>query len=136
MAAVVNEQGGTAYAARIMDPALAMGGKSGTAQVRHISLEERLHGLRKPEEIPWKQRDHALFVAFAPVDQPRYVCAIVIEHGIGGSKFAAPIARDILTECQKRDPARQRPKSLAIPIDAAIAAGLVVPGAAIDDVSD
>jgi len=125
MTAVVNEQGGTAYAARIMDPALAMGGKSGTAQVRHISLEERLHGLRDPTQIPWKERDHALFIAFAPVDQPRYVCAIVVEHGIGGSKYAAPIARDILTECQKRDPATRRPASLDIPIPAAIAAGLV-----------
>lgn len=136
MSAVVNEQGGTAYAARIMDPALAMGGKSGTAQVRHISLEERLHGLRKPDQIPWKQRDHALFVAFAPVDQPRYVCSIVIEHGIGGSKFAAPIARDILTECQKRDPSRQRPKSLAIPIDAAVAAGLVTPEAPAEPIEE
>jgi penicillin-binding protein 2 len=132
MSAVVNEPGGTAYAARIMDPALAMGGKSGTAQVRHISLEERLHGLRKPEDLPWKQRDHALFIAFAPVDQPRYVCSIVIEHGIGGSKYAAPLARDMLTECQKRDPARQRPKSLAIPIAAAVAAGLVPAGASPD----
>ena len=125
MSAVVNEQGGTAYAARIMDPSLAMGGKSGTAQVRHISLEERLRGVRKGEDLPWKERDHALFIAFAPVDQPRYVCAIVIEHGIGGSKFAAPIARDILTECQKRSPVNRRPESLAIPIAAAVAAGLV-----------
>ena len=49
----------------------------------------------------------------------------LVEHGIGGSKFAAPIARDLLTECQKRDPVTRRPASLAIPIQAAIAAGLV-----------
>jgi penicillin-binding protein 2 len=109
MDAVVNEQGGTAYAARIVDPDMAMGGKSGTAQVKHITMAEREHGLRKPEDVPWAERDHGLFIAFAPVQAPRYVTAIVIEHGIGGSKYAAPIARDLLTECQKRDPARKVP---------------------------
>ncbi len=95
MNAVVNEQGGTAYAARIKDAGFAMGGKSGTSQVRHISQYERDHGLRKEDEIPWKERDHALFVAFAPVGAPRYVCAVVVEHGGveggGGSAVAAPI---------------------------------------------
>ena len=113
MNAVVNEQGGTAYAARITDPALAMGGKSGTSQVRRITQYERDHGLRKVTEIPWKERDHALFVAFAPVGAPRYVCAIVIEHGGttggGGSAVAAPICRDVLSEVQRRDPARRIP---------------------------
>jgi penicillin-binding protein 2 len=113
MDAVVNEQSGTAYAARITDPGLAMGGKSGTSQVRRITEHEREHGLRKPSEIPWKQRDHALFVAFAPVGAPRYVCATVVEHGGasggGGSAVAAPICRDILREAQIRDPARRVP---------------------------
>src|SRR6202012_4262069 len=84
----VNEQGGTAYKMRIMDPAMAMGGKSGTAQVRHITMAERAHGLRNPASLPWADRDHGLFIAFAPVSNPRYVTAIVIEHGIGGSEFA------------------------------------------------
>jgi penicillin-binding protein 2 len=113
MNAVVNDQGGTAYAARITDPAMAMGGKSGTSQVRRITEYEREHGLRKPSEIPWKERDHALFVAFAPVGAPRYVCAVVVEHGGtsggGGSAVAAPIARDVLIEAQRRDPARRVP---------------------------
>lgn len=115
MSAVVNEQGGTAYAARITDPALAMGGKSGTSQVRRISQSERDRGVRKSTEIPWKERDHALFVAFAPVGAPRYVCAVVIEHGGetggGGSAAAAPICRDVLIEAQRRDPARRIPQS-------------------------
>jgi penicillin-binding protein 2 len=118
MGAVVNEQGGTAYAARITDPALAMGGKSGTSQVRRISQSERDHGVRKSTEIPWKERDHALFTAFAPVGAPRYVCAVVIEHGGetggGGSAAAAPICRDVLIEAQRRDPARRIPQPAAV----------------------
>ena len=109
MNAVVNEPGGTAYAARITEPGLAMGGKSGTSQVRRITQYEREHGLRKIAEIPWKDRDHALFVGFAPVGSPRYVCATVVEHGGGGSAVAGPICRDVLREVQRRDPARKVP---------------------------
>ena len=54
------------------------------------------------------RRDHALFVCFAPVHAPRYAVSVVVEHGGGGSKVAAPIARDILIECQRRDPSRRR----------------------------
>jgi penicillin-binding protein 2 len=114
MNAVVNEQGGTAYAARITEPDFAMGGKSGTSQVRHISEYEREHGVRKARQVPWKERDHALFVAFAPVGAPRYVCATVVEHGGGGSAVAAPICRDILLEAQRRDPARRVPEGYAV----------------------
>ena len=118
MNAVVNEQGGTAYAARITEPAFAMGGKSGTSQVRHISVYERQRGVRKARQIPWKERDHALFVAFAPVGAPRYVCATVVEHGGasggGGSAVAAPICRDVLLEAQRRDPARRVPGGEAV----------------------
>ncbi|HUN49385.1 MAG TPA: penicillin-binding protein 2 [Stellaceae bacterium] len=113
MNAVVNEPGGTAYGSRIKDPTLAMAGKSGTAQVRHITLAEREHGLPKIKETPWKDRDHALFISFAPVSAPRYVCAVVVEHGGesagGGSAVAAPICADVLVEAQKRDPARRVP---------------------------
>jgi penicillin-binding protein 2 len=113
MDAVVNEQGGTAYAERITDPGLAMGGKSGTSQVRVITEYEHEHGLRKISQIPWKERDHALFVGFAPVGAPRYVCATVVEHGGvrggHGSEVAGPICRDVLREVQRRDPARRVP---------------------------
>jgi penicillin-binding protein 2 len=113
MNAVVNEAGGTAYAARITEPGFAMGGKSGTSQVRHISEYEREHSGHKLRQLPWKDRDHALFVAFAPVGAPRYVCATVVEHGGttggGGSAVAAPICRDVLLEAQRRDPARRLP---------------------------
>jgi len=113
MYAVVNEQGGTAYGARITDPTMAMGGKSGTSQVLQITPEERAKGLIKAKDFPWGRRDHALFVSFAPVSAPRYVCAVVVEHGgieaSGGSAVAAPICRDVLIEVQKRDPARRVP---------------------------
>ena len=118
MNAVVNEQRGTAYAARITDPAYAMGGKSGTSQVRRITQWERDHGVRKASQVPWRERDHALFVAFAPVQTPRYVCATVVEHGGadagGGSAVAAPICRDVLLEAQRRDPARRVPEPEAM----------------------
>jgi len=90
-----------------------MGGKSGTSQVRVITEYEHEHGLRKISQIPWKERDHALFIGFAPVGAPRYVCAIVVEHGgvTGGhgSEVAGPICRDVLREVQRRDPARRLP---------------------------
>ena len=108
MRAVVNDPRGTAFKSRIPDPAMAMCGKTGTSQVRRITEEERRAGLRKPEQVPWKERDHALFVAYAPADEPRYACAVVVEHGGGGSTVAAPICRDILAEVQKR--AKERPE--------------------------
>ena len=86
---------------------MALAGKTGTSQVRRISKAERKSGVRKNEEKPWIERDHALFVAFAPVEAPRYAIAVVVEHGGSGSRAAAPIARDILLETQRRDPARR-----------------------------
>ncbi len=85
---------------------MAMGGKTGTSQVRRISMAEREGGVRKNHEKPWRERDHALFVGFAPVDAPQYVAAVVVEHGGGGSKVAAPIARDLLEHAQRRNSAR------------------------------
>lgn len=102
MSAVVNETIGTAYAARATQPGMAFAGKTGTAQVRRISESEREEGVTKNEALPWKERDHALFAGFAPVEEPRYAVAVIIEHGGSGAHTAAPMARDILMECQKR----------------------------------
>ncbi len=106
--AVTNQEIGTAFRARIKERHWAMGGKTGTAQVRRITLAERERGVRKNEDLPWRERDHALFVAFAPVDRPRFACAVVVEHGGGGSAVAAPIARDVMVEVQRRHPAGER----------------------------
>lgn len=105
---VTNVRRGTAYRARISEEGMEMSGKTGTAQVRRISKAERETRVLKNHERPWRERDHALFVGFAPSDNPRYAAAVVVEHGGGGSKVAAPIARDLLLETQKRDPAHRR----------------------------
>jgi len=93
---VSNETRGTAYATRIDEPTMAMAGKTGTSQVRQISLEERASGIIKNEDLPWDHRDHALFVGYAPYDKPRFAISVVVEHGGSGSAAAAPIARDIM----------------------------------------
>jgi len=102
MSDVVNSPYGTARKSKIKNPAFAMGGKTGTVQVRRISKAEREIGVVKNKDLPWKDRDHALFVGFAPVHEPRYAVSVVVEHGGGGSSVAAPIARDILIEAQRR----------------------------------
>ncbi|HSR70817.1 MAG TPA: penicillin-binding protein 2, partial [Kiloniellales bacterium] len=86
---VTNDRRGTAYRARISREGWEMAGKTGTSQVRRITLAERRAGVTKNEDLPWRRRDHALFVAYAPVDKPRYACAVVVEHGGGGSATAA-----------------------------------------------
>ena len=87
---VVNGDG-TAGASRLLVPGIAMGGKTGTAQVRRIA------GTQRGQSGDWKYRDHGLFVFFAPTDKPRYAGAVVIEHGLGGARAAAPVAKDVLT---------------------------------------
>lgn len=96
MFAVVNERKGTAYASRIDDKNMIMAGKTGTSQVRQITVEERAAGIVKNEDLPWDRRDHALFVGYAPFDNPRYAVTVIVEHGGGGSSVAAPLARDIM----------------------------------------
>ncbi|MSP20441.1 MAG: penicillin-binding protein 2 [Alphaproteobacteria bacterium] len=113
MVRVVNSARGTAYAARIRDKGFEMAGKSGTAQVRGISVAERDEGLPAINTIPWEQRDHALFVGFAPMAAPRYACAVVVEHGGGGSLVCGPMVRDILLQVQKLDSGRKLRRQVA-----------------------
>ncbi|MBT5812252.1 MAG: penicillin-binding protein 2 [Rhodospirillaceae bacterium] len=111
---VVNNPRGTAYKSRIRTPSMAMGGKTGTAQVRRISVAERKTGVLKNSQLAWRERDHALFVGYAPVQTPRYAISVIVEHGGGGSSKAAPIAKDILTMAQKLDSSRDpQPARLA-----------------------
>ncbi len=102
---VVNQPGGTAYPERITEPGFEMAGKTGTAQVRRFSKEERARGLTKNANLEWKMRDHALFAGYAPVINPRYAIVNIIEHGAIGHPHVL-MARDIMHFCQQRDPAR------------------------------
>ena len=77
--------------------------------MRRISRSERLTGVRKNEEKDWEERDHALFVAYAPYRAPRYAVAVVVEHGGSGAQAAAPLARDIMAKALELDPTRPRP---------------------------
>ena len=104
MNAAANRKRGTAYRYSIREPGLELAGKTGTSQVRRISKHERGTGVLKNHQRPWRERDHALFVAYAPLDRPRYAVAVVVEHGGAGSSVAGPIARDLLLEAQRRDP--------------------------------
>ena len=107
MWAVVNEGGGTAPLARLSIPGVQMAGKTGSVQVRNVTREQRERGF-KSEILPWEFRPHALFVAYAPYDSPRYALAVVVEHGNAGAQAAAPLARDIMTDVLNRDPAGRR----------------------------
>ena len=115
MLKVVNDPKGTAYRARIEEPALAMAGKTGSVQVKRISEREHRAGVIKNEDRPWEERDHALFVAYAPTERPRYGVAVVVEHGGSGGSVAAPIARDILREVQRRDPSARARSFTPVP---------------------
>ena len=89
-----NEIRGTSFSSRIKDPKYQFAGKTGTSQVKRITEEARELEL-KTMEIPYDERDHALYVAFGPYKNPRYALSIVIEHGGSGSTTAAPIAKKL-----------------------------------------
>lgn len=99
MIGVVNEPGGTARRSRLEIPDVLMAGKTGTSQVVNARNEHKLS--------PYKRETHALFIAYAPADKPRYAAACVVEHGGGGSRAAAPIVKDVMTEALLRDAAKR-----------------------------
>jgi penicillin-binding protein 2 len=96
---VVNVPGGTAYGSRLISDKYSMAGKTGTSQViSKKGLKATIDGMTAEEKA--KTENHALFVAFGPVENPRYAISVMIEHGGGGSKAAAPVAKDIMMETQ------------------------------------
>lgn len=104
---VVNDPEGSGRIAKLDLPGVQMAGKTGSAQVRRVSREQREHGF-KSENLPWEYRPHALFICFAPYDAPRYAVAVVVEHGNAGASAAGPIARDIMTDTLLRDPVNRK----------------------------
>lgn len=97
MDGVVNSGRGTASVAKLPVEGVLMAGKTGTAQVRRITMAERAGGVRSNASLEWKQRDHSLFVAYAPVANPRYAMGCIVEHGGFGASAAAPLVRDSMT---------------------------------------
>jgi penicillin-binding protein 2 len=110
---VVNTPNGTGYGARLTIPNVQMAGKTGTAQVHNNTATEKAAGYNDMD-MAWAQRPNALFVAYAPVENPRYAAAVVVEHGNFGAQSAAPIAHDMMTYALLHDPAG-RDKPLANP---------------------
>ena len=102
-----NEPMGTSYRSRHVKPEYIYAGKTGTSQTRTITAEERELKL-KQKDLPYKKRDHALFIAFAPYRNPRYAFSVVIEHGGTGSSAAAPIAKKVIRKVLDRHKLRQR----------------------------
>lgn len=104
MWSVCEEPGGTAYRNNGLGiPGLDMAGKTGTSQVRGISRAERASGVIKNDELPWKYRDHSIFVGYAPYTNPRFAVGCVVEHAGSGAGRAAEITRAVLGEALRRD---------------------------------
>ena len=101
-----NEVMGTSYRSRINDPKYQFAGKTGTAQVKKITEKDRLLDL-KTFEIPYEERDHALYIAFGPYKNPRYALSILVEHGGNGSTTAAPMAKELFKLIIDRHPLRE-----------------------------
>ncbi|MGH7086107.1 MAG: penicillin-binding transpeptidase domain-containing protein, partial [Acetobacteraceae bacterium] len=95
MRMAVNNPMGTAYASRLIDPKVEMAGKTGSAEVINLSKAQAASNFNTAN-LPWKFRPNALFIAYAPVGQPRFAISVVVEHGHEGAEAAAPIAKDVM----------------------------------------
>ncbi len=96
----VNQPLGNAYRARIQNHPFSMGGKTASTQVSRITVQQRLEGTHN--DRPYHLREHAMFAGFSSIEDPRYAVAVVVEHGGGGARVAAPLARDILIAVHQR----------------------------------
>ena len=117
MRGVCEEQGGTAYyslGGGLNFGGMEMAGKSGTSQVRRITAAERARGVSDNADLPWNRRDHALFIGYAPFDNPRYACAAVAQHGGGGSSITGPMVRDMLVYALDHNSGRSPASTLAV----------------------
>ncbi len=113
--AVVNEEGGTGHAARLNEGTARLAGKTGTSQVSRASSE------RANSDLRWEERDHALFVAYAPSALPRYAVAVVVEHAGSGGAAAGPVVKELMADLLAQDPTA-RPAYSGVPGDSTIRA--------------
>ena len=105
MFAATNEPGGTSYRSRISDKQFMFAGKTGSSQIKRFTEAQREAEV-KQENITYLERDHAWFVAYAPVSDPKYAISVLVEHGGSGSKAAAPLANRIIKKVLERHKAR------------------------------
>jgi penicillin-binding protein 2 len=101
MFAATNEIGGTSYRSRHTDKNFMFAGKTGSSQIKRFTQEQREAEV-KQDDIKYLERDHAWFVAFAPVSDPKYAISVLVEHGGSGSVAAAPIAKKIIKKVLER----------------------------------
>ena len=105
MFAATNEIGGTSYRSRYSEKKFMFAGKTGSSQIKRFTAEQREAEV-KQDSIPYLERDHAWFVAFAPVSDPKYAISVLVEHGGSGSKAAAPLAKQIIKKVLERHQTR------------------------------
>ena len=106
-----NEPGGTSYRHRLENPKFTFAGKTGSSQIKRFTEAQREAEV-KQESLPYKDRDHALFVAFAPYKNPQYAISVLVEHGGSGGKTAAPIAKKVIKKVLERHDLRQSIQNL------------------------
>lgn len=116
MSDVYNHPRGTAFPHRLRNKEYMVGGKTGTTQVTGISAAERQSGVIKNEDKEWIGRDHALFVGYGPVENPKFAVSVLVEHGGGGSSVASPIARDILEYVLDQDALKKQDEKKGQPV--------------------
>jgi penicillin-binding protein 2 len=102
MYAATNEPGGTSYRSRINNKKFMFAGKTGSSQIKRFTAKQRELEV-KQDDIDYLDRDHALFVAFAPVRDPKYAISVLVEHGGSGSSAAAPVAKQVIKKVLERD---------------------------------
>ena len=107
MFASANEMYGTSYSSRYDNKKYQFAGKTGTAQVKRITERQRELDL-KINQIPYEERDHALYIAYGPYEKPRYAVSVIVEHGGSGSSVAAPIAKKLFKIIIDRHPLREK----------------------------
>ena len=107
-----NEPGGTSYRHRLENKKFTFAGKTGSSQVKRFTEAQRAAEV-KQESLPYKDRDHALFVAFTTYDDPKYAISVLVEHGGSGGKAAAPIAKKVIKKVLERHDLRKNINNLS-----------------------